>query len=319
MPPTISIPLGRRALVAAALSLPALRARADAPVLRVGDQKGGAEALMKAAGALDGLPYRVAWSQFAAASPLLEALNAGAIDLGFAGDAPVTFALAAGLPARIVAATRTSGAGTAILVPDASPVRAVSDLKGRTVGVNRGSIGHALVLSVAEAQGWRTEDVPIVNLLPNEAKTAVTRGAVDAWSTWGVYIAQARLVDGFRVVVDGGNGRLSGLSYSVASDAAIASRRPLLLDFSRRLAAARRWADANRDAYAAVLAAEIGVTLPVARLIFETETPLPVPIDAGVIADQQRTVDRYLRAGIIRRTLDAGALFDASFNAAVQG
>ena len=295
------------------------RAWADTVALRAGDQKGGTQSVMKAAGVLEGLPYRLDWSQFAAAAPVLEALNANAVDLAFAGDAPATFALAAGLQARIVAPIRTSGAGTAILVGQNSPLRSAADLKGRTVAVNRGSIGHALVLAVAEAQGWEFNDIKIANLMPGDAKTALSTGAVDAWCSWGVYVAQARLVDQMRIVVDGGGGLLTGLSYLVASDDAIAHRRNALLDFSRRLVVARRWAQLHPDEYARVLAAEIGVVQPVARLVFDTEIPVPIAIDARVIADEQKTADRYFNAGIIHTRLDASRVFDASFKGALTG
>ena len=303
----------------AAAGLLSGRAWADAVALRAGDQKGGTQSLMKAAGVLEGLPYQLDWSQFAAAAPLLEALNADAIDLAFAGDAPTTFALSAGLRARIISPIRTTGAGTAVLVGKDSSIRSVADLKGRTIGVNRGSIGHALVLAVAEAQGWPFAAIKIANLLPGDAKTALSTGAVDAWCTWGVYIAQARLVDQMRVVVDGGGGLLTGLSYLVASDDAIALRRDAVLDFSHRLAVARRWAQAHPDDYARALAAEIGVTQPVARMVFDTELPTPIPIDDRVIADEQKTADRYLAAGIIHARLDATRVFDASFNEALAG
>ena len=311
----------RRRLLAGLAASPLLGAAAWTAegALRIGDQKGGTQSVMKAAGVLDGLPYRLQWSQFAAAAPLLEALNAGAVDLAFAGDAPTTFAMAAGLQARIIQPVRTTGAGTAIVVPATSPVREASDLRGRSIATNRGSIGHALVLAVAEAQGWRASDVKLVNLLPNDAKTALSTGAVDAWCSWGVYVAQARLVDGARVVVDGGRGLLTGLSFLLASDDAIARRRDALLDFCRRLAVARRWAAGHRDEYAAVLAAEIGVSQPVARLTFETDTPVPVPVDAQVVADEQRTAARYLAAGGKPTGLEAARLFDASFNEALPG
>ncbi len=136
--------ISRRALLIAAPGLamgPA--AFAGETLLRAGDQKGGTQAVMKAAGVLEGLPYRLEWSQFPAAAPLLEALNADAVDLAFAGDAPATFALAAGLRGRIVAPIRTTGAGTAIMVPKDSPIRSVTDLKGHSIATNRGSIGHA--------------------------------------------------------------------------------------------------------------------------------------------------------------------------------
>jgi sulfonate transport system substrate-binding protein len=310
----------RRSLL---LAVPALalgrHAEAAEPILRAGDQKGGTQSVMKAADALGNLSYRLEWNQFAAAAPLLEALNADAVDLAFAGDAPTTFALAAGLRGRIIAATRGSGASTAIVVPKASAIRSVGDLKGRSIATNRGSIGHALVLSVAEAQGWAPSDYNLVNLLPSEAKSALSSGAVDAWCSWGVYIAQARLVDEARVIVDGSHGILTGLSYLVATDRAIGEKRAQLLDFSRRLVAARQWAANHQDEYARVLAAEIGVSPAVARLTFDTEVPLPVSIDEAVIADQQRTADRYLKAGVIRGRLDARQVFDASFNEVLGG
>ena len=42
---------------------------------------------MEAAGVLKDVPYKVDWKEFAAAAPLLEALNAGAIGTGTVGDA----------------------------------------------------------------------------------------------------------------------------------------------------------------------------------------------------------------------------------------
>src|SRR5207253_6168811 len=50
--------------------------------LRVGDQKGNAQAVMEAAGVLRDVPYKIEWKEFPAAAPLLEALSAGAIETG---------------------------------------------------------------------------------------------------------------------------------------------------------------------------------------------------------------------------------------------
>lgn len=182
---------------------------APAITLRLGDQKGGLEAQLRAAGELHDLPYRLEIAQFPAAAPLLEALNAGAVDIAAAGDAPTTFALAHGTPAHIVAAVRSNGAGTALLVKNASPVRRLADLSGRTIATGRGSIGHALVLSALRANGLAANAVRFAFLLPADAKAALEAGAVDAWSAWGVFVAQARLVDGDRVVVDGSGGVLT--------------------------------------------------------------------------------------------------------------
>jgi ABC-type nitrate/sulfonate/bicarbonate transport system substrate-binding protein len=55
--------------------------------LRIVDQKGNVRSVLEAAGALDGIPYAIEWREFAAAAPLLEAANAGAIDVGTVGHA----------------------------------------------------------------------------------------------------------------------------------------------------------------------------------------------------------------------------------------
>jgi hypothetical protein len=73
-------------------------------VLRIGSQRGGTKAVMLASGALEGAPYRVEWSEFPAAQNLLEAIGAGAVDVGMVGDAPFQFAYQSGSPIKAVAA-----------------------------------------------------------------------------------------------------------------------------------------------------------------------------------------------------------------------
>ena len=56
--------------------------------LRLADQKGNMRAQLEAAGALDNLTYDIRWFEFPP-PPLAEALNAGAVDAGIIGDAPL--------------------------------------------------------------------------------------------------------------------------------------------------------------------------------------------------------------------------------------
>jgi len=166
----------RAALVALSGSISAAAfgpAQADTPVLRLADQKGGLASLLRAAGELEGIPYRLEVAQFQAAAPLFEALNAGAVDIAWAGDAPTTFALANGTPAHIVSAHRSNGAGTALVVKAASPVATVADLPGRIIGTSRGSIGQALAFAVLRANGLEAETVRFAYLLPADAKAAL--------------------------------------------------------------------------------------------------------------------------------------------------
>ncbi|MGE8474842.1 MAG: aliphatic sulfonates ABC transporter substrate-binding protein, partial [Paraburkholderia hospita] len=71
--------------------------------LKVGDQQLQTRGILEASGQLKDVPYKIEWFNFPAAQPLGEALNAGAIDVGGLGDAPLIFAYAAGAKVRAVA------------------------------------------------------------------------------------------------------------------------------------------------------------------------------------------------------------------------
>jgi sulfonate transport system substrate-binding protein len=304
------------AALAATLAAPRILRAQGAP-LRVGDQRGNARAVMEAAGVLKDLEGRIAWSEFPAAAPLVEALNANAIDTGLVGDAPFTFGAAAGVPAKAIAATRQGQDGLAILVPKDSPVQNLADLRGKKIATGRGSIGHQLVLAALENAGLPLDSVQLVFLLPADAKAAYSRGAVDAWSTWEPYVAQEEVLAGARRVQDG-NRITPGLSFQAAREDAIASRRPELADFVQRLAKARAWANANIPSYAKSWSELMNVPQPVAQLWFERARTRVVPIDDSVAADEQRNIDLYSRAGLVRSRLVAEDILDRSFAQAIQ-
>ncbi len=72
--------------------------------LNVGDQKGGSEAVLRAAGELKNLDYKIKWSTFTSGPPLLEAVNAKAVDIGGVGNTPPVFAAGANSKITAVAA-----------------------------------------------------------------------------------------------------------------------------------------------------------------------------------------------------------------------
>lgn len=98
--------------------------------LRIGDQKGNMRAQLEAADGLRDLPYDIKWAEFPAAAPLAEALNAGAVDAGIIGDAPLLFALASGAQVKAIAVDKSDAYGTAVLVDPGSALHAAADLKG---------------------------------------------------------------------------------------------------------------------------------------------------------------------------------------------
>jgi sulfonate transport system substrate-binding protein len=262
---------------------------------------------------LDGLPYRIGWHNFPAGAPVMEALNAGAVDVGIASDAPFLFAFANGAPVKAISASKFEGSGNAIIVPKDSPIHRPVDLKGHTIAAIRGSIGQYLVLRAAETAGLQASDVKIAYLLPSDAKAALAAGSVDGWAIWDPYRAIGVAEDGDRVIITGKD-LLPNLVYIMAGDKAIAAKRPLLADFVARMARARQWEDTHLDEYAKACSAETGLQLDIARQTLDAQRSLSIPIDAGIVALQQQEADYYLASGVIRNHVDVAAGFDASFN-----
>lgn len=308
--------LRRRSLLAAGAASVAIGSARAATTLRAGDQRGNNRAVMEAAGVLKDVPYRIAWSEFAAAAPLIEALNAGAIDTGIVGDAPFTFGFASGVNMRAIAARRSSQQGTAIVVRGDSPARDFADLKSRTIATGRGSIGHFLILAALRKQGWPNEAIKMVFLQPADAKAALAAGAVDAWSTWEPYTSQAEVIDGGRQIING-QGLTPGLGFQIASLQAIGAKRAELADFITRLTTARRWANTHRDAYAVIWAKLMGFPVEVPRHWFARSSEEVVPTDTRVIADEQQVIDVYAGTALLASKFDAASAFDTDFNAAI--
>jgi sulfonate transport system substrate-binding protein len=285
-------------------------------VLRVGDQKGNSQAVMQAAGVLNDLPYKIEWKEFVAAAPLLEALGAGAIETGLVGDAPFTFAAAANVPVKAIAAIRQSREGLAILVPEKSAVNSFDDLRGKTIATGRGSIGHQLVLAALEQKGWTTDDIKLVFLAPSDAKVAYSQGSVDAWSTWEPYVSQEEVLFKSRRIITG-EGLTPGLSFQVATPDAIKEKRAALEDFARRLTVARAWSQDHVDGYAETWGKLMNIPPAVAVNWLKRAKIWITPIDDDVVADEQKTIDLYARTGLIKQPLKASDIVDRSFSDAI--
>jgi sulfonate transport system substrate-binding protein len=288
------------------------------PVLKIGDQRGGAQALLRAAGELDNVPYTIEWAQFPAAFPLLEALAAGAIDVGGVGGAPFAFAYAGGAKIKAVFAYRPEGANigraSAIIVRKGSPIHSIGDLKGRRLATVRGSAGQDLALRLIEKAGLKPSDIRWTYLNNGEAKAALASGAIDAWSTWGSYVGIAVIENGDTVLADAA-GLPTGVGFFAAADPAIAGKRAILSDFLARLNRARAWAIAHPDAFARTLAKETGLPLKVARFSISAYLGSAQPIDDALVEEQAQIFARYRRADIIPALPDISGAYDASFNA----
>jgi sulfonate transport system substrate-binding protein len=279
--------------------------------LLVGDQRGGQKVVLEATGGLRGLSYHLQWASFPNAAPVLEALNAGAIDVGFGGDAAFIFAIGTGAKVKAIGAQRYEGPGPVLVVRGDSPIRTIDQIAGSKIATPRGSVAHNLILAALEAQGRPLDAVHFAFLSPQDGQAALQGGSVDGWAIWDPNATLA-VRQGARIVT-GSAGLVPSYALLFANDGAIAAKRGFLADYRRRLAAGWQWAADHRDDYARLLAGETGIAPDVWREVATRTRRLPAPVDDHLIADQQRTADRYVRAGLLATKVDVRKGFDVGF------
>ena len=303
-------------LIAAAITLSTSAAAfaADAVVLKVGDQKGGNRSLLEISGLAKDLPYKIEWSEFPAAAPILEAINAGALDVGYTGDLSFLTVYASGAPIKAIGGTRSDARTQAILVRGDSPIKSTADLKGKRLAGTRGGWGQFLINATLEKAGARIEDATFAPLGPVDAKIALLAGSIDAWAVWEPYVSYATLKDKARVVADG-EGLTPTITFIVASDNAIATKRAAVQDLVQRLNKARLWSLDHLAEYAKSTAELTKLPEDVLLAAYTAQKTSPIAIDEAVVKEVQAASDRATRYGILGKTLDVSKAVDRSFTA----
>lgn len=323
----MSIDLHRRhalALAAAASTLGLTgiaRAQANPAELRIGFQKYGTLTVLKAKGDLEKrlapLGVTVKWTEFPAGPQLLEGLNVGSIDFGTVGEAPPIFAQAAGADLVYLANQPPAPTAEALVVPKDSPIRGLSDLRGRKVALNKGSNVHYLLVKLLEKQGLKYTDIQVVYLPPADARAAFERKAVDAWVIWDPFLAAAERQLGARVIADG-TGVVSNLQFYLAARGYADKHPQVVQAVIEELGKLDRWAASNGRAVAELLAPQIGLDLATTELAANRFSYGIQPITSAVAAEQQKIADAFHALKLIPKPIRIADALPASLRTATR-
>jgi sulfonate transport system substrate-binding protein len=279
--------------------------------VRIGYQRGGEYwNLLKAQGALEkrfGPDVEVTWSLFPAGPPLLEALNAGAIDIGAVGETPPIFAQAAGAPLLYVAQQSGSGAGSAIIVPENSPLKSVADLKGKKVAFTKASSAHLLTIRALEKNGLTYGDIQPALLAPPDARAAFQGGSVDAWTIWNPFLESAIQELKARVLIDGKDVSPTK-GYVIAAKPFVDAHTDKVLAIIEELRSAQAWSAGHIDEFAALLEKETEIPASVWKGGFDRELPELLFLDDEAVAYQQKVADAFFDLQLIPEKLNVASV-----------
>ncbi|MEI9851884.1 MAG: aliphatic sulfonate ABC transporter substrate-binding protein [Sphingomonas sp.] len=250
----------------------------------------------------------VKWVEFPSGPPLLEAIRAGAVDIGLVGDTPVVYAQAAGTDFHYVAAQSFPGLiGQGLLVPSTSKVKSLIELKGKRIAYTKGSSAEFALAAGLRQVGLGLDDITVANLAPGDAQTALANGSVDGWAIWEPFFTLAQVRGGAREVPLPASG-LNTVAYYVASGAFTRDRADVLRATLDELRTEAAWGNRHRTYYRDEVAR--ATRLPPAVLdgmlarykdfLFRVE-----PVTPDIVANQQKVSDYLLEAGVIPKKVDA--------------
>jgi sulfonate transport system substrate-binding protein len=283
-------------------------------VLRIGYQKGDPLNIVKERGHLENrlkeLGYSVTWNVFPAGPPLLEALSTGNLDVGRTGDSPPVFAQAAGSSLVYVAAGYPKAEGSAILVKKNANIRSLADLKGKTIGLAKGSSAHYLLVKALKASHLTYGDVNLSFLSPADARIAFEQGKVDAWVVWDPYYADIENTGEVRVLTNG-KGLAEDRDFYLASKRFAEEHYDIVKILLEEVEQTSDWANENPKEVANILAPLLKIDVAALEKAAERRKYGLQEIDESIINSQQEIANTFFDLQLIPKKI---AISDALFH-----
>ncbi len=124
----------------------------------------------------------------------------GKADFATVAETPVMFSVMTGDAISIIAIIQTSSLGHAILARRDRGVLTLADLKGKKIAATLGTTSHFFLDAILITNGIDRKDVEIVDIKAQEIPDALSRGDIDAVSTFNPFVAFAQKKLGDRVI-----------------------------------------------------------------------------------------------------------------------
>ncbi|PWV95713.1 sulfonate transport system substrate-binding protein [Paenibacillus cellulosilyticus] len=242
------------------------------------------------------LNAEISWSKFPSGPPLLESLVAGRVDLSFLGDGATIAGISNKLPFEVIGLNSEGKSGARLLVPPTSSIQKLEDVKGKTIGLPKGTVANVYLIKVLAAAGLSISDVNIINLQMEDAQAAFESGKLDGWVAWDPYITQ-NVNTGKARVIETDTEVLS--PTSLIAHTKFAEEHPeLVVEFLKVYKQTVDYELAHEDE---------------AAQIFSEQTKLPVDTVKQVLANSSPILSTYTQAALDAQQASSDILYENKF------
>lgn len=214
--------------------------------------------------------YDIQWKNFTTGAPITNEMLAGKLDIGVMADFPGSLNGASfekvGKKSRFFTVLSGSplGSGNGVVVPTASSITALSELKGKTISVPFASTAHGMLLRAIANQGWDpARDVNIITQAPEVAGPALQANRIEAHANF-VPFAELFTHRGFaRKIFDGSQAGSPTFHGALVTDE-FAERHPeVVTAYLRAVLEADRLVAAEPEKFSELIEKHTGIEAPV--------------------------------------------------------
>jgi aliphatic sulfonates family ABC transporter substrate-binding protein len=248
---------------------------------------------------------------FTSGRAAIEALASGEFDIGMFGDIPALSLLAQGYEGKIIASGLGGPKRQALLVPTGSSYKSLKDLKGKRIGLTKGSTDEIALSATMIKEGMQWSDFTVVNLRPPAKATALKTGDVDAVEAWEP-VPSIIIVNGIGkrlLTADGDVPDIVGVT--IASKKILTESPDTVVRFLRAIHEGATYANDHPDEMVGFLSEKLRIDKEVLVEAIPTQWWY-VEVYSDSISNWQASADLIHRVGRIDKPLDVKPLVDFS-------
>lgn len=241
----------------------------------------------------------------------LEYLNSDSSNFASTAGLAAVLSRANGSPIKTVY-IQSQPEWTALVVGKDSTIKSLKELKGKKIAATKGTDPFLFTLQALDSAGLNKRDVQLVHLQHPDGRTALERGQVDAWAGLDPLMAAAQIQSGARLIYRNVNFNSYGV-LSVKED--FAKQNPEVVEAVIRVyEQARKWALANPEKTAEILAKESKLPLTVAKLqLSRTNLNQNIPSEKQIQA-LKRSGNILIEEQLVRKGTNVNQVIDQLFD-----
>ncbi|WP_128104016.1 MULTISPECIES: aliphatic sulfonate ABC transporter substrate-binding protein [Paenibacillus] len=207
----------------------------------------------------------------------------------------------------------SNGGGDGIIVPKDSAIQSIADLKGKKVGVTKGSSSWGLLLRALQSAGLSASDVEQINLQPDEAQPAFQSGKIDAWVIWEPFRSSQINTQGAKLIAEGKSINAFNPAYNIVRTKFAEQYPELVVAYLKAYERALEWQNSHLDEAITLLAGLKNLDEETVRVSLENNVATNNPISDEATKNQQEVADILYDLGELKEKLDVSQVVDNTF------